>query len=1175
VSSEAPRDDADARRRIAEHLDVTMVVEASAGTGKTTALVERMLAIIGEGRARLERMVAVTFTEKAAGEMKLRLRTELERRRASETDATRRGRFETALSELETTRIGTIHGFCADLLRERPLEAGIDPGFEVVAEEQERELIERAFDRFLPRVLEDPPEGVRRLLRRPARGGAFGGGGGPVDALRDAVAILVQQRDFEAPWERPQLQREAEIDAMVERIRTLGGWAAHARRKRDPLARDLQVLADFVDELDRGEAAFGREHDRLEHQLLSLSRQSIWKRSGRGELFGEGLARETVVAERQRLHDDLLELTARLQGDLAALLREELRPVVADYRTLKEDAGLLDFLDLLLCTRDLLRDDPSVRAELHARFSRIFVDEFQDTDPLQAEIVMALARDPDSGQVPPGKLFVVGDPKQSIYSFRRADVTLYTRVTRELVEAGAERVELTKSFRANAALQSVVNASFAPLMRGSDDGTQADYSPLQRVRPTPQEQPAVIALPVPRPYSAWGNLARSAIDPSTADAVGALVDYLIHDSGMSVWEGEREVPLSARHVCLLFRRMRSWDGETTRDYVRALEARRIPHVLVGGRSFHAREEVLALRNALSAVEWPDDELAVFATLRGPLMSLPDDALLDFRHHVGRLSPLRAYDEQALSEAQREVTQALSVLGELHRRRNGRPIAETVGDLLARTRAHAGIAIWPTGEQALANVLRVADDARRFEARGATSFRAFVVRLERAAERGETEEAPVIEEGTEGVRIMSVHRAKGLEFPVVILCDPSSPRVRASASRQVDPERGLMATRLAGCAPLELSSRADPLIAREEAEEVRIAYVAATRARDLLVVPCVGDAMRPGWVDVPHPALYPEHRARRSARSAPGCPPFGGDSVLDAGPRAQRRPDDSVMPGEHTPRTGDHRVVWWDPALLKLDRVPLGGLRQHELLTAADDPEAERAGQESYARWREFHDGAVARGRQATLRGRTVTQLAGEMAEQGADSGSVADSDTVTGSDSDSDTVTDSDSVTGSGSVRFETARGEAGARPSGARFGNLVHAVLADALAAGDGAPQLEGLARMHGRMLSSTEEEIAAAARAAADALAHPLLQRARASAELRVETALAFERLGEVIEGVVDLAFREPGAGGDGRWTVVDFKTDADPAADPRYALQLALYAAAMTRATGEPVEPVLLAV
>ena len=223
------------------------------------------------------------------------------------------------------------------------------------------------------------------------------------------------------------------------------------------------------------------------------------------------------------------------------------------------------------------------------------------------------------------------------------------------------------------------------------------------------------------------------------------------------------MPIQARHVCILFRRFDAWGTDMSRGYMRALEARRVPHVLLGGSSFHEREEVQTLRNALMAIERPDDELAVFATLHGPIFALSDAALLTFRETIGSLHPFRQIT-QPLDGELAEVAEALKILRELHRGRNRRPIADTIQRFLSRTRAHAGFAIWPTGEQALANILRVLDKARRYEARSGISFRGFVDLLETEAESGEGAEAKVVEEGTEGVRMMTVHSAKGLEFP---------------------------------------------------------------------------------------------------------------------------------------------------------------------------------------------------------------------------------------------------------------------------------------------------------------------------------------------------------------------------------------------------------------------------
>src|SRR5438067_529223 len=392
------------------------------------------------------------------------------------------------------------------------------------------------------------------------------------------------------------------------------------------------------------------------------------------------------------------------RGGARARRATRLPDVVETYDELKKRAGCLDFLDLLLLARNLVRGKAAVRRELQRRFTHLFVDEFQDTDPLQAEILVLLAADDPMvddwrrARPVPGKLFIVGDPKQSIYRFRRADVALYEEVKRRVVDAGGALVELTTSFRAVPEIQEAVNAAFAPRL---DGGNQARYVPLAPFRSGVASQPAVVALPVPAPYGDFRTIVRWKIDACLPDAVAAFVEWLVRESGWTVTERERpgeRVPLRARHVCLLFRRFRSYRTDVTHPYVRALEARHLPHLLVGGTSFHRREEVEAIRNALSAIERPEDELAVFATLRGPLFALGDAALLAFRERCRTLPSFRPLPADLPPELQ-EVADALAVLRDLHRGRNRRPISDTIGRLLAATRAPAGLAIWPTGAQA--------------------------------------------------------------------------------------------------------------------------------------------------------------------------------------------------------------------------------------------------------------------------------------------------------------------------------------------------------------------------------------------------------------------------------------------------------------------------------------------
>ena len=1146
--------DADARTAIREDLASTLVVEAAAGTGKTTEMIARIIGVIRTGTTTLARIVAVTFTEKAAGEMKLRLRTELEAaRKAAQGDE--RDRFEAALAELEVARVGSIHSFCSDLLRERPIKARVDPLFEVAAEDEAERLYQRAFDTWFQSCLAAPPEGVRRILRRDS----------PTELLRNAGWSLVQRRDFDGAWRRDPFDRVAALDHVIGELAALGSLAALADNPNDALAKYLLTKLDrWISELARREAVRGRDYDGLEAELGTVVRFDWKTKGGRSTLFGADLARADVIAQRDAAKADLDAFREAADADLAACLREELRPLVAEYERLKTKSGSLDFLDLLVRARDLLRDDRRVREEMQKRFTHFFIDEFQDTDPLQVEILMLLCaddpsvHDPAAAHVHPGKLFVVGDPKQAIYRFRRADVALYEAVKQRLLDQGARLVHLTTSFRSVPSIQSVVNAAFAPVMNG--DG-QAHYVPLDKHRVDIVDQPTVVALPIPHPYGKR-DVANYAIEESYPDAVAAFVDFLISQSGWCVAERDRtrgeagtdgHVPISARHVCLMFRRFQHFGSDLTRPYVRALEARGVPHVLVGGRSFHGREEIEAMRNALTAIEWPDDEYSVYATLRGPFFAFHDEDLVAFRHVHSKLHPIqwldldRADAPTFASDAQRAVATALSILGALHLRRNRRPIADTIARFLSATRAHAGLAVWPAGEQALANVLRVMDLARRFESGGASSFRAFVDRLDADAERGKHSEAPVVEEGTEGVRIMTAHSAKGLEFPVVILCDPTAPVAQDRPSRHIDAARRVWLEPLAGCVPSEMRDHEDEIVRRDREEGQRLAYVAVTRARDLLVVPVVGDLEREGWLQALAPAVHPVVARRRDAVPAIGCPAFGSDSVISRPPDRVPLASECVVPGQHEPRAGTHNVVWWDPHVLGLDRSVAGGMRQRQILaadeTGANAAESERA----HSEWQARRSQALAAGASPSLQIRSVT----EVARTAVSSAAVQ--------------------------ITIEDIGIDRTSRPHGKRFGSLVHAVLAAVDLSSDRSA-IRVVAVNQARLLGASTEELDAAAVAVEAALRHPLLVRAaeaQARGMVRREVPIVLREGPMLIEGTFDLAFAEPAPDG-ARWTIVDFKTDAEIGnARPAYEAQVRLYASAVMASTNAPVSAVVLVV
>jgi ATP-dependent helicase/nuclease subunit A len=1152
------------RDAIVTALDDTLVVEAAAGTGKTTALVRRILRILATGRAQVSHVVAVTFTEKAAGELKLRLREALERERIVASEPEVRTRLDAALGSLEEAHVNTIHGFCAELLRERPVEAGVDPLFTVLTEAQSQRLFDEAFGGWLQAQLQDPPEGVRRALRRPGSGSWNPNArqDGPIDRLRRAAWELADWRDFTAPWSRRPFDRHLAIGGLLERVRAFAALTADPGYARDNLYLDTDPVRRLALDLDlRGwDPDDPADADTWEARLVELSRARslVWVRQGRGKAYKPGVSREAVLSALDSLKNELDGFRMDADAELAAALQQELSSAVARYESYKARAGALDFLDLLLKARDLVKHDADVRRGFQERFTHLFIDEFQDTDPLQAELLLLLTADDPAAtdwrtiRPIPGRLFIVGDPKQSIYRFRRADVGIYREVAERLEQAGARRVTLSTSFRSVPNIQACVNAAFAPVMTGDPLTLQADYVPLSPHRPAMAGQPSVVVLPVPEPY-ATRNVAARAIEQSLPDAVGAFIDWVVNESGWTVSparDGGDRTPqrVQARDICILFRRFLSFGEDVTLPYVRALEARGVHHVLVGGKSFHDREEVEAVRASLAAIEWPDDELSVFATLRGPLFAVGDEELFDWKARYRRVHPFRVPAE-GVPTALQPIVDALRVLQRLHRRRNYVPVADTIQELLHATRAHVGLVLRSNGEQALANVLHVAELARQYEASGGISFRGFVDDLRVAAETAQAAEAPILEEGSDGVRLMTVHKAKGLEFPVVILADLTCKLARAEAGRWIDPASNLCALKIGGWAPYELLLHDAEEAARDRAEAERLAYVAATRARDVLVVPAIGDGPYDGgWLDPLTPAIYPPETSRREAQPAPGCPAFASkDSVL-ARPDFEPARRSTVAPGQHrfaNEGGADHDVVWWDPRALHLHAEPPLGLRRDDLIVKDGDAAAVSARLDAYRTWSGEKARVIEVASSPALRVKTATAWAAEAATLGIDQ-----------------------EIASQAAVEVVDLGPVAADRPRGPKFGSLVHAVLASIPL--EAAPDLVARAAdVQGRMLGASPAEAGAAATLVSSVLGHEVMTRARAASRVRRETPITWlQRDGTLIEGVLDLAFDEGDA-----TVVVDFKTDHElEAGETRYRAQLQQYVHAVTRATGRPARGIL---
>ena len=392
--------------------------------------------------------------------------------------------------------------------------------------------------------------------------------------------------------------------------------------------------------------------------------------------------------------------------------------------------------------------------------------------------------------------------------------------------------------------------------------------------------------------------------------------------------------------------------------------------------------------------------------------------------------------------------------------------------------------------------------------------------------------------------MTVHRAKGLEFPVVVLADLTCRETR-EPSRHVNPAKKLCAQRLAGYAPVELLDNAEDEGRREREEAIRVLYVAATRARDLLVIPAVGDEEREGWLQGLSPAIYPDPKKRRGpiTRTPPGVPEFGDDSVrVRVSGYGTSGKEKSVAPGMHLARVGSHRIVWWDPSKLELDVRETMGLRQIRLLEADKENVVSTRGRDQWTAWNDARANLLETGKAETILVKTATEL------------SIAEP--TGGRDFEIEVI--------------ETLRDPK--RPHGPRFGSLVHlAMLRVNLDASDAA--ILASVAAEGRMLGADDAEVAAAARAVSLALKSPLMTRVRGSSDVRRECPVLLKLDdGAIVEGIADLAFAE-GAKGTTIWNVVDFKTDLAIAARlDEYRAQIALYARGIARAIDVPTRGIL---
>ncbi|MEE4274976.1 MAG: UvrD-helicase domain-containing protein, partial [Thermoleophilia bacterium] len=728
--AERPPLDQAVRDRVTRELRTTFLLEAGAGTGKTHVLVDRYVSCVLDpdaGSGDVRTVAAITFTEKAAGELRQRVRERFEQLAAEAAPgAPRAALLQQALEALDDAPIHTIHGFAARLLREFPVEAGVDPAFEQLDALAGELEAARLWETWLAELAATEAAGaeVRAWLGRLLRAGVR------LDTVRELAlgsnGVFGERYDLEpvraAPPEPDLAAGLCALAAPAERLREFCVTACS-----DPGDKGCSGALDLVERCERLMSAPPAAPDELAASLLRLpvksSAGALGGRQGNWRGGGEGKA-------------ELWERYSAL-GRAIAALRDAYAGFVTGLAVAVADAfsrwagatqlalGRLDFTDLLGCLRDLLAGDFTARAALQQRFDYVLVDEFQDTDPLQAEIVFYLCeREPVAADwrdvvLEPGKLFVVGDPKQSIYRFRRADIALYDEV-KELVAAqpeGAGVVEVIRqNFRTTPALVDWANGVFEGVFGvDAEPGRQPRYEEVEPYRP-PAAGPRVAVL-LGREYAGRGGAGGA--EQARRDEARALAALLVamHDGDAERWRvQDREraagddgseptrVPRWS-DVALLFR---ATTGLET--YEQALREAGVPYRVEGGKTYFTRREVADALLCLRAADDPGDGPALYGALHSSFFGFSDDELFLFWAAGGVFDVFAA----GQPEGHEAIVAAMATLRELHRLSRECEPHELVAELVRRTHASEFLAATGLdGGQAIANLEKLAEQARAF------------------------------------------------------------------------------------------------------------------------------------------------------------------------------------------------------------------------------------------------------------------------------------------------------------------------------------------------------------------------------------------------------------------------------------------------------------------------------
>ncbi len=857
--------DQDNREAIVSELSRNLLVEAAAGTGKTTSMIDRMVALLRSGSCpSISTMAAVTFTRKAAAELRGKFRVRLERA-ATEAEGEEKERLESSLSAIDQCYIGTIHSFCSRLLRERPVEAGVDLAFTELENDDDRQLRKDAWAEHISRLRSSDPEGL--LERLDSLG---------VD-VRDLADYFINKfTDYPDVEEWP-INETEELPDLSETVREIEAYARDMSAMAPELPQDSESdnLIPKYKKIPRVVSHYtAPDEPRQCAEILTMfnkkgnATQKVWKKTGR---FTADDARN----EQKRWADFQAEFVnpalRSFQESRYPVILKILQGAQGVYDRLRLQGGGLNYQDLLMKAASMLRDKPHIREYFKERYTHLLVDEFQDTDPIQAEVMMLLcATDPGETdwrecRPRPGALFVVGDPKQSIYRFRRADIVTYNEVKEIIQKEDKDSVgmvvSLSANFRTHGNIIDWVNRVFGPEEEGAPNKKKSSKRGMSRFPSVEcEESPAYVPLQTGRIEGTEGEISGiyQLTIPEECSREELILEYEPDRIARTILQAVRDktrVPRSRKELedgCSPHAAYGDFMIVTPKRkhlsaFARKLQEYGIPHQVTGGAAMNEVSELKLFHKLLSAVVRPDDPVALVAALRSEVFGISDSSLYEFKQEGGRFNYRSPVPEGLCTPVYQSLDDAFSRLRRYSAWLSLLPPVSAFEKIVADLGLMVPAASRAGGDVQAGSMAKAIELLRRFQNRTWSPSQLVEYLAELVAQAEKYDGISVRSAEDDVVRVMNLHKVKGLEAPVVFLAAPFG-NTRHPPPLHVDRGGG----RIRGYLHLyklnhhgqkgetiAQPSGWDELEEREaafqEAELLRLLYVAATRAGSALVI----------------------------------------------------------------------------------------------------------------------------------------------------------------------------------------------------------------------------------------------------------------------------------------------------------------------------------------------------